>query len=65
MKKLKWNYDPKFKQWWTSDEYGPCWTINKSKDGKRYTLERTWNITIGEFNKLKNAKECARLISFG
>lgn len=57
---MKWKYDKKFIQWYTSWD----WDIVKTEDNE-YMLTRWSHHIIGRFKFLKNAKLVAELIEEG
>jgi len=61
MKKLKWNYDKKFKQWWIPNA-GGGFKIERGDFGwKLYHYAKT----VYSFNKLSSAKKVAELMHNG
>ena len=65
MKKLRWHYDKKFRQWYTLESepfVNDSFTIDKSET--TYHLKQNHQ-HVKHFTKLKNAKQCARLLAYG
>lgn len=67
MKKLKWKYDKKFKQWWVGESVpyaNDGAQITKEKDG-RFLLRMDNPHATLRFKKLSTAKKIAQLIHNG
>lgn len=63
MKELNWSYDKRHTQWWCNHSSSISYTIEKKHGGWCLCGDNYQHIAY--LDKLKNAKEVARLLAFG